>query len=454
MGAHILIVDDEEDIRKLIKGILEDESYGVREAGTSKGALNAISEKCPDLVILDIWLQGSDQDGLAVLEDIKAMHTDLPVLMISGHGTVETAVSAIKKGAYDFIEKPFKADRLLLMIARALEAAALKKENKTLKTSPVDPVLDLIGESAAVKNLRKQIEQAAQVSSRVMILGETGTGKSMTARLVHEYSPRATHPYTVVNCVEAFDPKLFEEAIQKTGQGSLVLNHIDCLSTKDQDYLMQALQGQDFEARLISIANADIQNNSGFSDDLFSRLNLVQINVPHLKDRAADIPALAAHFVQKFARNAGAAVKDFSPEALLALQQKNWTGNICALKNYIELCCSAHMEKEGAIQVRDLPSLDFASQETAKAAAPAKAGLFDLSEDILMKSLRDAREMFERVYLSAQMERFAGSVSETAKSIGMERSALHRKLKSLDLSPNGTQDKPDSGEEPPLQKRA
>lgn len=457
MSAEILIVDDEEDIRGLIRGILEDENYTTREAGTAKGAVKVAQEKCPDLVILDIWLQGSDKDGLGVLEDLKALYPDLPVLMISGHGTVETAVSSIKKGAYDFIEKPFKSDRLLLMISRALETANLKKENKSLKETPVDPVLNIIGSSSAIQNLRQAIEQAGARSGRVLISGETGTGKSMAARLIHEVSVRAGQPYIMLNGIDPLDKAALLEGFKKAGNGSLVINHIECLDNKMQAALCSILQEEKLPARLISIADSAIEQkaqNGLFRQDLLSRISVQRIVTPSLKSRQADIGELANHFAEKIAKNSGFQVCRFSDDAVLALQKKEWPGNAGAFKNYIELCCIALAGRKQIIQAADLPVLILDPGADNPSSYTGERGLFDLDESLLTKPLREAREAFERAYLAAQIERFEGSVSETAKSIGMERSALHRKLKSLDISAVGPQDREDGEDSSPVQKRA
>ncbi len=457
MSADILIVDDEEDIRGLIRGILEDEKYQVREAGTAKGALQAAAEKSPDLVVLDIWLQGSDKDGLAILEELKASSPDLPVLMISGHGTVETAVSSIKKGAYDFIEKPFKSDRLLLMISRALEAANLKKENKSLKETPVDPVLDLIGTSAAIQSLKQEIEKAGSGHSRVLISGETGTGKSMVARLIHDVSARKSAPYVMFNCLQPFESTDLRQACKRAGEGCLVFNHIGCLDEKTQDMLHHFLQSEKQAARLIFIADKRIEDyvrQGRFRQDLLMRIAVEKIETPTLKARSSDLADLAHHFAEKYASNAGLPALQFTEDAILALQAKEWPGNAGAFKNYIELCCIALCGKKTNISVADLPVLLLNPSEENPSSYKGQKGLFDLDESLLTKPLRQAREAFERAYLAAQIERFEGSVAETAKSIGMERSALHRKLKSLDISSSDKQDGEAADSAGPIQKRA
>lgn len=447
-GTDILIVDDEEDIRSLIAGILEDEGYRVRQSGHAKGAYAAVAEKIPDLVILDIWLQGSAEDGIDILSRLKEEHPNLPALMISGHGTIETAVAAIKKGAYDFIEKPFKADRLLLMIERALENAALKAENKNLRAQ-VDGGLpkDIIGESETAQALRQTISKTAKANSRVLITGEAGAGKNLLAHLLHAGSDRKNASIEILSCASldtATMDKSLLAAIERTYGGTLVLDEIADLHKDVQARLVRILQDQkiqhspgqiiEFDVRILSTTAQNPQNliaEKLLREDLFYRLAVVTIDVPPLRARAADIPSIAAHFASVLAPKS---VVSFDEAAMTAMKRYKWPGNTRQLKNVIE---GALIVKNGERDVticRD----DLPPEVSGIAKKSEEEGLsFD---DLTALPLRDAREHFEKKYLAAQYERFNGSVSKMAASIGMERSALHRKLKALDISGPSAED--------------
>lgn len=450
--ADILIVDDEQDIRSLIAGILEDEGYSVRQSGHARGAYAAVEERVPDLAILDIWLQGSAEDGIDILTKIKTDHPHLPVLMISGHGTIETAVSAIKKGAYDFIEKPFKADRLLIMIARALETAALKSENESLRAK-VDANLpkELIGMSEAVQTLRQTVEKTAKANSRVLITGEAGCGKNLVARLLHGLSDRKDKGFEVISSASletATMDKVLLSAVERVRGGTLVLDEISDMNKDVQARLVRILQDQKIQQGPGQMITFDVRflattanNPQGLieakilREDLYYRLGVVTIDVAPLRNHAADITALADYFAKKLSPKQNIS---FDPGALSAMERYRWPGNIRQLRNVIEgalIIKSGHAEP--VISREDLPPEISGLSKSAESAADTA----DLSlEDLTAMPLREARELFETKYLAAQFARFDGSVAKMAASIGMERSALHRKLKSLGIT---THDKSD-----------
>jgi len=455
MSREILIVDDEADIRVAIAGILKDEGYETRQAANSTQALAAIRSRQPSLVILDIWLQNSELDGLDVLKVTRRELPNLPVVMISGHGTIETAVSAIKFGAYDFIEKPFKADRLLLVIERALEAAELRRENLELKQRAGLDV-ELIGNSHVIGQLRQQIERVAPTGSRVLITGPAGSGKEMVARLLHERSKRANGPFVAVNCAtlrpERLEVELFgtespgenHDTPRKVGTfeqahgGTLFLDEVGDMPLETQGKIVRVLQEQTFErvggtarvevdVRVVASSSRDLPTEIGaghFREDLFYRLSVVPIRVPPLRERREDIPALARYFMARSSESSGLAPRDFGDDALAALQAYDWPGNVRQLRNAVDwMLIMAPGESRDLIRAEMLPA-------EIGAIAPAVVK-WDKGGEIMSLPLRDAREVFEREYLLAQVTRFGGNISRTAAFIGMERSALHRKLKSL-----------------------
>lgn len=458
MSKEILIVDDERDIRTLIRGILEDEGYTMREAENAKQAFAAVEEDTPDLVILDIWLQGSDKDGMEILKSLKADNPFLPVLMISGHGTIETAVKAIKDGAYDFIEKPFKSDRLILMIQRALENAALLKENASLKARTL--VGDtFLGNSQAAQNIRHIIERAAPTGSRILITGPAGTGKNVIARALHKQSKRAESPFTVVNC-SAIAPDRFEDelfgstrdtsscAMENAQGGTLFLDEIADMPLDIQKRFVHVLQDQkykpmdggqdiDVDIRIIASTNKDLEaeiKNGNFREDLYYRLNVVPIYTPPLKDRPQDIPALADYFIEQCAAQSDLKPCTLSEKTKATLQSFEWPGNARQLRNVMEWVLIMNGAKSGrTIEPDDLPgSLQDNPSGDSFSRKPAN--------DYIGLCLKEAREEFERNYLLSQINRFGGNISQTAKFVGMERSALHRKMKSLDISAPDKQD--------------
>ncbi|OAN43919.1 sigma-54-dependent Fis family transcriptional regulator [Paramagnetospirillum marisnigri] len=458
MAHDILIVDDEGDIRALIAGILEDEGHSTREASNSDEALEGIRARRPNLVIQDIWLQGSRLDGLGVLEAVKRDHPEVPVVMISGHGNIETAVQAIKVGAYDFIEKPFKADRLLLVVERAIEAARLRRENEELKLR-AGSTGELIGGSVAVAQARQAIDRVAPTNSRVLITGPAGSGKEVVARLIHARSRRADGPFVVLNCAamhpDRMEVELFgtehgmdgPETPRKIGTfeqahgGTLLLDEVADMPLETQGKIVRVLQDQMFErvgggkrvevdVRVIATTNRDLQTEmaSGhFREDLFYRLNVVPVRMASLRDRKEDIPALARQFMQMTASVAGVQPRPISEDAMAALQAYDWPGNVRQLRNVVDwLLIMAPGDAREPIRADMLPS-------EIGAITPAVLR-WDKSSEIMTLPLREARELFEREYLLAQVNRFAGNISRTAAFVGMERSALHRKLKLLGVN--------------------
>jgi len=448
--SEILIVDDEEDIRDLIAGILKDEGYETRVAGDGDGALAAVRARRPQLVILDIWLQGSKLDGIQVLDVLKREHAELPVVMISGHGTIETAVASIKKGAYDFIEKPFKADRLIHVAARALEAARLKREVAELRLKAGDDS-ELVGLSSAISQLRQLVEKIAPTGSRVLITGPSGSGKEVVARLIHGRSRRAGNAFVAINCA-TMDPARIESELfgvesadgpRKIGlfelahNGTLYLDEVADMPIETQGKILRVLVDQTFtriggtqrvqvDARVISSTTADLRMeiaDGKFREDLYHRLNVVPVRVPSLAERRDDIPPLVAHFMKRLSAASGLAVRDIGDDAMAVLQAHSWPGNVRQLRNIVErLLILASDDAAQAISADLLPS------DLGASAPWGGQGRGDL---VISMPLREAREIFERDYLVAQINRFGGNISRTAAFIGMERSALHRKLKSL-----------------------
>jgi two-component system, NtrC family, nitrogen regulation response regulator NtrX len=454
MAHDILIVDDEADIRLLIADILRDEGYETREAVNSTEALAAINARRPSLVILDIWLQGSELDGLAMLDVISDNHPSVPVVMISGHGTIETAVSAIKRGAYEFIEKPFKTDRLLLMVQRAIEAARLKRENEELRMRAGGDA-ELVGISPAINQLRMAIDKVAPTGSRVLIAGPAGSGKEVAARLIHACSRRAAGPFVVLNCAtmrpENLEAGLFgleggagKVGIAKVGtleqahNGTLLLDEVADMPLETQGKIVRALQEQTFErvggstrvrvdVRVIASTNRDLLEEIAagcFREDLYYRLNVVPLRVPPLRERREDIPLLARFFMDRYASAYGLPMRPIGEDAMAALQAYEWPGSVRQLRNVIEwLLIMAPGDPRGSIRADMLPP------EIGAITPPVLK--WDKGGEIMGLPLREARELFERQYLLAQVTRFGGNISRTASFIGMERSALHRKLKSL-----------------------
>ncbi len=452
MSSDILIIDDEADIRELVSGILQDEGYRTRIAGGADEAIEEIRKRRPQLVFLDIWLQGSRMDGLQLLDIIKQLHPDLAVVMISGHGNIETAVAAIRKGAYDFIEKPFKADRLILVAQRALETASLRREIKELKTK-AGQTDRIIGASTIVNQLRNQIERVAPTNARVMISGAPGTGKELTARTLHAASARSNGPFIVINAA-TITPERMEEALfgvegsdarsrvtgalEEAHGGTLYLDEVADMPKETQGKILRVLTDQNFQrlgggtrvfvdVRIISSSSRNLQieiQETRFREDLFHRLSVVPIYVPALAERRDDIAELIQYFITQISASSGLPERKIGDDAMAILQAHDWPGNIRQLRNNIErLMIMASGDPDSVV------SADMLPQDIGSGLPPLPAGAG--GEKLLGLALREAREIFEREYLIAQINRFGGNISRTAEFIGMERSALHRKLKSL-----------------------
>ncbi len=454
MAADILVVDDEADIRDLIAGILEDEGHRTRLARDSDEALKAIEDRRPHLVILDIWLQGSRLDGLEVLSVMKRAYPDLPVVIISGHGNIETAVTAIKRGAYDYIEKPFKSDRLVLVTLRALEASQLKREVKELKERSVVSA-DMIGKSPAINQLRNQIDRVAPTNSRILIRGSSGTGKELAARVIHQKSHRADGPFVVLNAAAMAPDRVEEElfgtedrtggprkvgALEEAHTGTLYIDEVADMPMETQGKVLRVLVEQKFtrlggaqkvsvDTRIISSTSRDIEREieeGRFRQDLFHRLNVVPLRVPSLAERREDIPDLIHYFVGQVAQASGLAPRQIGEDAVAVLQAHDWPGNVRELRNNIERLMILAGGDPGAIITADMLPEEIGSNVPL----PVNGG----AEHLMSLPLREAREIFEREYLIAQINRFGGNISRTAEFVGMERSALHRKLRALGVS--------------------
>ncbi|WP_409433720.1 sigma-54-dependent transcriptional regulator [Litorimonas sp. RW-G-Af-16] len=453
MISDVLIVEDEEDIRAMISGILEDEGYQVRAFGTSEAALDAVKARKPNLVVLDVWLKGSSMDGIELLDRLKTMYEDLPVIIISGHGTVETAVSAIRKGAYDYIVKPFKAEKLIVTATRALENARLRQENEELKgKAPVDKAL--IGSSPQIAQLRTKISRIAATNSRVLITGASGTGKELIARLLHNQSNRESGPFKAVNAASMVPERVEEELfgtegsdgndlktgiLERAHNGTLYLDEVADMPMETQGKLLRLLVEQRFQrlggnddvqvdVRVITSSSRDLAKEVGlgkFREDLYHRLNVMPLEAPSLADRREDIPELVEHFITQLAATSGLPARKIGDDAMAALQAHDWPGNVRQLRNNVErLLILATGEPSQPITLETLPP---EVSVVRSGSAPNE------NERMIGLPLRDAREHFEREYLQAQIDRFGGNISRTASFVGMERSALHRKLKSLGL---------------------
>jgi len=455
MASDILIVDDEADIRDLVAGILEDEGHGTRTAKNSDEALSAIATRRPSLVFLDIWLQGSKLDGLQLLAAIKDEHPELPVVMISGHGNIETAVSAIKLGAYDFIEKPFKADRLVLVASRSLETFRLKREVRELKQLAPQP-LTLVGDSPALNQLRLTIERVAPTNSRILIVGPSGAGKELTARTIHSMSGRANGPFVVINAAamapESMEVELFGVeasngthgrkigALEEAHGGTLFIDEIADMPRETQNKILRVLVDQTFQrvggnvrvtvdVRIVSSTSrnleADVQAGK-FREDLYHRLSVVPIRVPPLAERREDVPILVDYFVEQISQATGLPRRRIGEDAIAVLQSHDWPGNVRQLRNNVErLLILAGGGPDAVISASMLP------QDVGSMVPNMPNG--NGGEQLMSLALREAREVFEREYLLAQISRFGGNISRTAEFVGMERSALHRKLKALGI---------------------
>ncbi|HET9628714.1 MAG TPA: sigma-54 dependent transcriptional regulator [Novosphingobium sp.] len=457
MALDILIVDDERDIRELVAGVLSDEGYECRTAGDSTAALEAIDQRRPSLVLLDVWLHGSPMDGLEVLDEIKAREPELPVIIFSGHGNIDTAVSAISRGAVDFIEKPFEAERLLHLVGRATETEQLRRQNAQLRQHAVGESFEFTGNSAAINQVRATLKRVANTGSRLLISGPAGVGKEVAARLLHSWSSRASSAFVSVNSAritpERFEQELFGEEqdghlvrpglLEMADGGTLYLDEVADMPLSTQARILRVLTEQAFvrvgglrqirvDVRVVSSTSRDLEREIAdrrFREDLFYRLNVVPVQVPALADRREDIPVLVDHFFARFATDQGIVPPEVSPEAMAAFQAYEWPGNVRQLRNVVErTVILTPREKLGRIEAEMLPDEIAGVTAGGDSAVGALMGI----------PLREAREQFEREYLRVQIRRFSGNISRTAAFIGMERSALHRKLKLLGIGERGT----------------
>ena len=449
--GDILIVDDERDIRELISDILKDEGFTTRLAGTSDEAMAQMNEEQPSLMILDIWLKDSRMDGIDILKTVKRDNPDVPVIIISGHGNIEIAVAAIKQGAYDFIEKPFNIDQLMVVITRAMETSRLRRENSELRRKDVTTA-DMVGSSPAFRTLKSQLDKVTKSNGRVMLTGPAGAGKEIAARYVHANSDLAEGPFVTVNSA-SIEPDRMEEVLfgrESTGRGIepglleqahgglIYFDEIADMPLGTQSKILRVLTEQQFQRvggadkvrvdlRVISSTTRNLTNEveaGNFREELFHRLNVVPIDVPPLADRREDIPELATHFIETFNKSQGLPLRALSEEAVAMLQTMAWPGNVRQLKNVIERVLILGADK-GDIAASEIPG-EGRSEE-------ADEGRVVLSGSLATLPLREARELFEREYLLTQINRFGGNISRTANFVGMERSALHRKLKSLNV---------------------
>ncbi len=446
--SDILIVDDERDIRELISDILEDEGYATRLAGNSDDAMGAINTEAPALIILDIWLKDSRMDGIDILKTVKRDNPDVPVVIISGHGNIEIAVAAIKQGAYDFIEKPFNIDQLLVVIRRAMETSRLRRENQSLRRPEAAPA-QMIGASASFRALVSQLDKVTKSNGRVMLTGPAGSGKEVAARYIHAHSNRSDAPFVTVNCA-GVEPERMEEVLfgretaergvepgllEQAHGGVVYFDEVADMPIGTQSKILRVLVDQQFlrvggadkvrvDLRVISSTNRNLDEAIAaqtFREELYHRLNVVPIAVPSLEERREDIPELAAHFIDEFNAAQGLPKRELSEDASALLQTMVWPGNVRQLKNMVERVLILG-DGTGPIEARELPG---------PAEPEAEEGRVVLSGALATLPLREAREAFEREYLLTQINRFSGNISRTANFVGMERSALHRKLKSL-----------------------
>lgn len=452
MALEILIVDDERDIRELVAGVLSDEGYECRTAGDSAAALEAIDARRPSLVLLDVWLHGSPMDGLEVLDAIKAREPELPVIIFSGHGNIDTAVAAISRGAVDFIEKPFEAEKLLHLVGRATETERLRRENAQLKQD-VSMGEEFTGSSGVINQVRATLKRVANTGSRLLITGPAGSGKEVAARLLHAWSTRASNAFVSVNSAritpERFEQELFgEEAdgslirpglLEMADSGTLYLDEVSDMPLSTQARILRVLTDQAFvrvggsrqirvDVRVVSSTSRDLEKEIAerrFREDLFYRLNVVPVSIPALRERRDDIPALVDHFFARYANEQGVPPPQVSNEAMTALQAYEWPGNVRQLRNVVErTVIMTPREKLSMIEADMLPPEIFSNRSGGEAGVSV----------MMSAPLREARESFEREYLRVQIRRFSGNISKTASFIGMERSALHRKLKLLGMS--------------------
>lgn len=458
--GDILIVDDQDDIRSMIAGILTDEGYTTRGAEGSDEAFRQIGVSRPDLVVLDVWLEGSELDGMEILKRLHRDDPDLPVIMISGHGTIEMAVNALQIGVFGFIEKPFKSERILLMVARAIEQARLKRENRELKLlSPLAPS-ELLGSSTAIVQVRQAIERVAPANSRVLITGAPGTGKEVAARMIHRLSRRSGAAFTVLSCA-VLDPSRIEDelfggggrkgVLEEAAGGTLYLDEVSDMPMETQGKIVRMLQEQSFsradgsrvdiDVRLIASSSRDLSTliaAGRFREDLYYRLNVVPLRMPMLSERDGDIVLLAEFFMEQAAKSGGLPLRWLAEDALAALRGYAWPGNVRQLKNAIEwILIMAPGGQDDKIMANMLPP------EIVQSIPNVLDG--ETGALLMSRPLKEAREIFEREYLLSQVSRFGGNISKTAGFVGMERSALHRKLKLLGIQGNDREEKDKKG---------
>jgi two-component system nitrogen regulation response regulator NtrX len=459
MALEILIVDDERDIRELVAGVLGDEGYVCRTAADSTEALAAIDERRPSLVLLDVWLHGSQMDGLELLDAIKAREPNLPVIIFSGHGNIDTAVAAVSRGAMDFIEKPFEAERLLLLVERATETERLRRENSRLREGSWGSA-EFTGNSPTINAVRATLKRVSNTGSRVLISGPPGAGKEVAARLLHAWSGRSNGAFVLVNSAritpERFEQELFgEEAngkqvrpglLELADGGTLYLDEIADMPLSTQARILRVLTDQSFvrvggtrqigvDVRVVSSTTRDLtveMAEKRFREDLFYRLNVVPVAIPSLAQRREDIPTLAEHFFTRYSNDQGLMPPEISSEAMAALQAYDWPGNVRQLRNVVErTIIMTPREKLTTVEPDMLPP-EITGGQIGMTGENLSA--------IMGVPLREARESFEREYLAIQIRRFSGNISKTASFIGMERSALHRKLKLLGMADRRDED--------------
>ena len=446
--SSILITDDEKDIRELIGDILKDEGYVVRLAANSDECMAEINAEPPALMILDIWLKDSRMDGIDILKTVKRDNPDIPVVIISGHGNIEIAVAAIKQGAYDFIEKPFNIDQLMVVVSRAMEASRLRRENNDLRRRD-GASSEMLGSSTAFRALKAQLEKVTKSNGRVMLAGPAGSGKEMAARFIHTHSNRAGAPFVSVSSATV-EPDRMEEVLfgretsergvekgllEQAHGGVVYFDEVADMPLGTQSKILRVLTEQQFtrvggadkvrvDLRVISSTTRDLRSEIAagrFRQELYDRLNVVPIAVPSLEERREDIPELTRHFIDLFHRSQGLPNRSLTPEAEAMLQTMSWPGNVRQLRNVIERVLILG-DSSGPIEPRELPGQESTGDSGARLV---------LGGTMATLPLREAREVFEREYLLTQINRFGGNISRTAGFVGMERSALHRKLKSL-----------------------
>jgi two-component system nitrogen regulation response regulator NtrX len=449
--GDILITDDERDIRELISDILKDEGFTTRLAANADQCMSEIAKEKPALMILDIWLKDSHMDGIDILKTVKREHPEIPIVIISGHGNIEIAVAAIKQGAYDFIEKPFNIDQLMVVIRRAMETSRLRRENQELKRGDA-PSAEMLGDSAAFRSLKGQLDKVTRSNGRVMLTGAPGAGKEIAARYIHGQSNRAEAPFVTVASA-AIEPERMEEVLfgrespergiekgllEQANGGVVYFDEVADMPLGTQSKILRVLVDQQFtrvggagklqvDLRVISSTTRDLGElikTGGFRQELYHRLNVVPIHVPSLEERREDIPMLAEHFIAQLNRSQGLPLRKLADDARAMLQTMNWPGNVRQLKNVVERVLILGETTE-LISARELPSGDEPQGEEGRVV---------LGSALATLPLREARELFEREYLLTQINRFGGNISRTASFVGMERSALHRKLKSLGVT--------------------